>query len=160
MAADVNNGGIRLEGFDDLIGKLRAVPIALRKKTIRNALAVGGRIVRDDARKNVAVLSTPVPYRTRGLLKKSIAVRTSKAARRSGDVGVFINVKPAKGANRGARSRTDPFYWRFVEFGTQKMAARPFLKRAANKFPQALDAIQTALRKWFDKTNATGRVVP
>jgi HK97 gp10 family phage protein len=149
-----------LLGVDELTRKLREITPALRKRTLRNALAAGGRIVRDDARKNVAVLSTPVPYRTRGLLKKSLSVRTSKAARRSGDVGVFVNVKPAKGANRGAKSRVDPFYWRFVEFGTSKMSARPFLRRAANKLPQALEVIQTALRKWFDKTNATGRVVP
>lgn len=160
MAADVNTDGVRLQGFDDLIRKLREVPKALRKKTLRNALAAGGRIVRDDARKNVAVLSKPVPYRTTGLLKKSIAVRTSKSARRSGDVGVFVNIKPAKGANKGAKSRLDPFYWRFVEFGTKNMRAMPFLKRAAGKFPQALQVIQTNLRKWFDKTNASGKVQP
>lgn len=160
MAADVNTDTYRIQGFDDLIGKLRQVPVALRKKALRNALSAGGRIVRDDARKTVAVLSKPVPYRTTGLLKKSIAVRTSKAARRSGDVGVFVNIKPAKGAKKGAKSRLDPFYWRFVEFGTKKMRAMPFLGRAAKKFPQALDAIRANLRKWFDKTNASGKVTP
>ena len=185
MGADVNNGTVRLQGFDDLAAKLRAITPALRKRVLRNALAAGARLVRDDARRNVPVLSPSVraPYRTPGLLKKSLVVRTSKDARKAGDVGVFVNVRPAKGAKyktttgrvlglkvrsrslvrasqRGAKSKLDPFYWKFVHFGTRKMAGRPFLANAARQLPAALRIFEDKVSQWFAKTNATGKVQP
>lgn len=174
-----------LQGFDVLIGKLRAIAPALRKKALPLALAAGARLVRDEARRAAPSLSTASrnPYRTPGLLKRSISVRTSKVAKRAGDVGVFVNVRPAKGAKfktlttrvfglkiktsrmtratqRGAKSKTDPFYWRFVEFGTSKMAARGFLAAGAKRLPDTLGIVAKRLGAWFDKTNASGKVVP
>lgn len=172
-----------VHGIDDLKAKLLAITPALRKKVLRNALAAGARVVRDEAKRQAPVLTRHAPYRAPGTVKKAIRVRTSKVARRSGDVGVFVNVVPAKGAKfktittkvlgfkfkkriqtriseRGAKSRTDPFYWRFLEFGTRKMSARPFLKSAADKFPQALAIFQSAAIKWFDKVNSTSKVTP
>lgn len=183
MSVDVDNGVVKLQGFDALAEKLRAVPGAMRKKVIRNALAAGARPVRDVARQHAPVLSKSVPYRTAGLVRKSIVVRTSKAAKQAGDVGVFINVRPAKGAKfktingsvlglkisqrvqtraslRGARSPVDPFYWRFLEFGTAKMAARPFLRPAARQLSIALPVIQATLKRWVEKANSSGKVVP
>lgn len=163
----------QIRGFDDLAAKLRAIAPALRRRVLRNALAAGARLVRDDARRAAPVLVNPaqVPYRTPGLVRSQIVVRTSKEARRKGDVGVFVNVRPAKGAKyrngaqvrasqRGARSKNDPFYWRFLEFGTRKMAARPFLKPAAGRLPQALSIFQQQVGRWMEKTNASGRVTP
>lgn len=179
MAVD----GVHLHGFDDLIKKLRALPDALRKRVLLNALRAGARLVRDSARAATPVLQQSVPYRTSGLVRKSIVVRTSKTARQAGDVGVFVNVRPAKGAKfrtqtsrvfgqlvrtrvqtrgslRGARSPVDPFYWRFVAFGTRKMRARNFLQAGANKLQAALPVIRSALDKWIQKTNSTGKIVP
>lgn len=176
---------VKLTGFDELAKKLREIPLALRKRVLRNALAAGARVVRDQAKRNAPVLqlngSLKAPYRKPGTVRDAIRVRTSKQARQAGDVGVFINVVPAKGAKfkttttrfvglkvrnrtqtrtsqRGAQSRNDPFYWRFLEFGTKKMGARSFLRPAVNKLPQALAVIETALAKWFTKTNASGQV--
>jgi hypothetical protein len=50
-------------------------------------------------------------------VRNAISVRTSKRDRREGNVGVFVNVRPAKAGARGAKSRQDPFYWRWLEFG-------------------------------------------
>ena len=46
------------------------------------------------------------PYRAPGTVKKAIRVRTSKVATRAGDVGVFVNVRPAKGAKYSTRTRS------------------------------------------------------
>lgn len=150
----------QIRGFDALAAKLREIPKAMRKRVLRNALSAGARIVRDDARRNAPVLSAPAPYRTPGTVKKAIVVRSSKVARRAGDVGVFVNVRPAKSGARGAKSKTDPYYWRFVNFGTAKMAARPFLTKAAARLPAALTVFQEAVGKWIAKVNATGKVQP
>lgn len=167
MAVDTQE----IKGFDDLAAKLRQIPDVMRKRVLRNALAAGARLVRDSAKADAPVLQGSAPYRTPGTVKNAISVRTSKAARKLGDVGVFVNVRPAKGAiyrsgklvrtsQRGAKSKTDPYYWRFLEFGTTRMDARPFLKPAAGRLPAALAVFQTQLGKWVAKVNAAGKVQP
>lgn len=155
---------IKLEGFDELTKKLKEIPVALRKRVIRNALAAGARLVRDEAKRLAPVLSPTAalktPYRKSGTVQKAISVRTSKQDRRAGDVGVFVNVRPAKPGQRGAKSKNDPFYWRFLEFGTNKMPARSYLGKSANKLPAALAIFKDAVTKWIDKTNASGKVTP
>lgn len=153
---------VQLTGFDDLAKKLRELAPAMRKRVLRNALAAGARLVRDDAKRNAPLLqnAAKAPYRTRGTVRNAIRVRTSKQARKAGDVGVFVNVKPAKSGARGAKSKTDPFYWRWLEFGSSKMAATPFLKPATDKLPQALKLFEAQIGKWFAKIEASKKVMP
>jgi HK97 gp10 family phage protein len=160
MAGDV----VHIEGLDNLKRKLSEVPKAMRKRVLRNALAAGAREVRDVAKRNAPVLtlgtSLKAPYRKPGTVKQAIRVRTSKADRRAGDVGVFVNVRPAKAGQRGAKNPNDPFYWRFLEFGTKKMPARPFLQRATSALPKALTIFQERIAKWIQETDRSGQVNP
>ena len=160
MAGEV----VRIEGLDNLKRKLAEVPKAMRKRVLRNALAAGAREVRDVAKRNAPVLtlgtSLNAPYRKPGTVKQAIRVRTSKADRRAGDVGVFVNVRPAKAGQRGAKNPNDPFYWRFLEFGTRKMPARPFLQRATSALPKALTIFQERVAKWINETDRSGQVNP
>ena len=160
MAGEV----VRIEGLDNLKRKLAEVPKAMRKRVLRNALAAGAREVRDVAKRNAPVMtlgtSLNAPYRKPGTVKQAIRVRTSKADRRAGDVGVFVNVRPAKAGQRGAKNPNDPFYWRFLEFGTKKMQARPFLQRATSALPKALTIFQERIAKWINETDRSGQVTP
>ena len=81
-------------------------------------------------------------------------VRTSKSSGRAGNVGVFINVKPLKSAairgfkrivGKSSRNPVDPFYWRFVNFGTKKMPKRDFMSKAVEALPQALDVFKAQI---------------
>lgn len=160
MAGEV----VRIEGLDELKRKLAEVPKAMRKRVLRNALAAGAREVRDVAKRNAPVMtlgtSLKAPYRKPGTVKQAIRVRTSKADRKAGDVGVFVNVKPAKAGQRGAKSPNDPFYWRWLEFGTRKMAARPFLQQATSALPKALAIFEARIAKWINETDRSGQVNP
>lgn len=147
-------GGVPLAGFEELAKKLREIPLALRKRVLRNALAAGGRLVRDEARRIARAGfnkgTAKAPYRKVGTVVNAISVRTSKQARKDGNVGVFVNVKPLKGEKytfttmfiqRGkpvAQKRTgyrgvnkwnpdNPFYWKFQEFGWTPASKRPGL---------------------------------
>ena len=139
----------RVTGLPALKAALMAIPDKLRKRALRNALAAGARVVRDDARSRAPVLSQAdalrAPFRTPGTVKRAIVVRTSKQARRAGDVGVFVNVRPAKAGQRGAKSKADPFYWRWLEFGSSKFHGVQFLQQAAKRLPDALAVFLRAI---------------
>jgi HK97 gp10 family phage protein len=154
----------KIEGIADFTEKLRSITPAMRKRVVRNALAAGARLVRDEAKRLAPVLrpgaAISAPFRNVGTVKKAIRVRTSKADKRDGNIGVFVNVKPAKAGQRGAKNPNDPFYWRFLEFGTKKMAARPFLRPAADKLGGALKVFQDKMADWFDKAEKSGKITP
>ena len=174
----------KVMGLPDFKAALLALPDKLRRRALRNALAAGARVVRDVARVNAPVLTPEnalrAPYRKPGTVKKAIVVRTSKRDRRAGDVGVFVNVRPAKGAARGAKSSSDPFYWRWLEFGWNpagnatggrgKAGQRQrrelnrstdvkirsgfrFLQSGADRLAEALKVFTAKLRPAIDKLN-------
>lgn len=151
MAAEV-------QGIADLRAKLQEIPKALRRRVLRNALAAGARLVRDEARRAAPVLKVPTKARATGTLRKAISVRTSKDARKQGNVGVFVNVRPARSADRGAKSQRDPFYWRFLEFGTRFIQPVGFLRQGSGKLRESLQVFETQVVRWIEKVNAKGRV--
>lgn len=172
---------IRIGGLPDFRAALRGVPDKLKKRALRNALAAGARLVRDEARRSTPVLSgaavaMAAPYRKPGTVKKAISVRTSKQARRAGNVGVFVNVKPLK--RGGAKNPDDPFYWQWLEFGwtpasgprgaagkrarrsalraggARKVAGAGFLRKGATRLSAALGVFSTKLNAALVKLNA------
>lgn len=176
----------QVQGLDEFKRAAAAIPAALRKRVLRNALAAGARLVRDEARRNAPVLSLgnqmKAPYRKSGTVRDAIRVRTSKADRQAGDVGVFVNVRPLPGnkwkrssyksllgvtrtkwllvkkTERGAKNPNDPFYWRWLEFGSKFMAARPFLKPAAGRLSEALGVFENQLAKWVKSVDDKGPI--
>lgn len=155
MAGDFN---AKVQGLDELQAVLRSLPDKLRRRALRNALAAGARLVRNAAKTAAPRIRPQAPAvqrgeRRPGTLADALRVRTSKDARRAGNVGVFVNVRPAKGAQRGAKKPTDPFYWRFVEFGTKRMRPQPYLQPAGAKLPDALRAFERTLGPQVRKLN-------
>ena len=170
----------KVVGLPDLRAALQGVVPKLRVRAIRNALAAGAREVQKAARAATPVISPAAPavrrgWRKPGTVRKAISVRTSKLARRAGSVGVFVNVRPAKGARygavtvgpvfrtrvrvlkrasqRGARSPNDPFYWRWLNFGARHMRGAGFLERGAAMLPQALAVFTARLPVIIGKLN-------
>lgn len=177
---------VKLEGIEAAKAELRAVAGKLRVRALRNALAAGARLVQREAQRMAPVLKTTTyggasalrrGVRKVGTVKKAISVRTSKLARKRGDVGVFVNVRPAKSGSRGAKNPNDPFYWRWLEFGwnpgggdksragkrrrramnrqglaKQKPGAK-FLTGAAKMLPAALQVFLAKLRPAIEKLN-------
>jgi len=113
---------VEMLGFRELEQALLELPKAVAKSALRQALKKAGQPVVADAQRKVPVLT--------GELLGSLDIRStlSKRQRRgrakAGDVEMFIGPSWPKGA-----------HGHLVEFGTSKMAARPFLRPAwdANK---------------------------
>jgi HK97 gp10 family phage protein len=103
-----------------------------------------------------------VARRKPGTVRNAITVRTSKFAKQRGNVGVFIGVRPLRGSRQkklgraGANNPNDPYYWRFVEFGTSKMAAQPFLGVGARKLNEALAVFMREAVPAIEKLNKPG----
>lgn len=159
MADDIK---ATVRGLDDLKRALGDLPDKIRRQALRNALAAGARWIRDISRAAAPVLDVPTKRRKPGTVRDAIVVRTSKFARQRGDVGVFVSVRPLKGSRQkklgraGRNNPNDPFYWRFVEFGTRFMAAQPFLRRAAQQLNGAVDIILAKAGPAIDKLNKRG----
>ena len=181
MAANV----VKVEGLDELKRALREIPAQLRKRVLRDALTAGGRVVQKAMRGKApridesdrAVLKG---YRKPGTLRKAISVRLSRISSREGNVGVFVNVKPAQGAKfktttkrvlglkfktrtqtkasqRGAKSPNDPYYWRWVNFGTKNgVRAAEFVEAGAAKLNDALPVIVARIGPAIQKLNVKG----
>ena len=171
----------RVEGIPDLKEALLGIVPKLRVRALRNALTAGARLVQRAARlatpvMSAASLAVRKGYRKPGTVRKAISVRTSKVARKSGDVGVFVNVRPAKGAQfktttyrlgglvtrtkrqtaasqRGAKSPNDPFYFRFINWGTKEVRAFKFLEKGAAQLPAALQVFLAKIGPAIQKLN-------
>lgn len=162
-----------VDGAEDVKRALKELPDKLRRRMLRTALAAGARVARDAAKLAAPTLERSTSTRTTGLVRDRIKVRTSKRDRKAGDVGVFVNVQPAKGGDRGARSSKDPYYWQWLEFGRSNgmthrrlrgggkvrvrvgaIAPMRFLGAAANTLPGAgLKKIEASLGRQVQKLN-------
>lgn len=128
----------KLDGVDALRKNLAMLSKEVQLKTARTAARKAANVIRDAAKANAERIDDT---ETANSIARNIVVQASaKDFKRTGDLIFRIGVRG------GAKSRKDneknpggdTFYWRFIEFGTSKKAARPFL------LPALRDNIQSA----------------
>lgn len=157
-----------IKGLGDAMKKLRTLGPKLQKKGLGVALRKGAAIVRKDAVNRAKVFDrTGTPNK----IFKEIVTRTNaKRGRQVGGVVVQVGVKGGakqyvdnrknRRAGRVGGSYEGPgsvFYWRFLEFGTSKMAARPFMRPALeNNQQRVTDTVVASLNTEIDKLVAKG----
>lgn len=142
---------VRIEGLSELLEALKALPKELGSKgggPIKGSLFAATKIVRDEAR-----LRAPVDT---GKLQRNIVAFRDPDPRSSGVTEAYY-ITWRKGRRRGqkrrkdlatANSDKDAYYGRFVEFGTSKMPARPFLRPAFEALKdQALQKFKNELAR-------------
>lgn len=144
----------KVKGLGELRAKLAELPRRLSRQVLEKGLTTGAQPMVEEAKSRVPVLAEPDPRRRPGTVRKRIQARrvrprTGMAATvivgvRGLSAGVVRNYKIRKlrrvvskgtgaGVLRGVAASdnpNDPFYWKFLEFGTSKMQARPFLRPA------------------------------
>lgn len=146
----------KVTGLKELGQRLNALERKTKNRIAVKAMRRGGVIIRDQARANAPVLKQPVPHRRAGTLRKAISTRTK--IEKGGKVRTYIWVKglktkqilkfKGKSGKSGSYNPRDPFYWRFVEFGTSKMPAKPFMRPAFQQSKEtAAKEIITTLRE-------------
>lgn len=139
MADDIS---LNINGVNDLKRALLGIPDRLRKRVLLKPLRESAVPLRSRSKSAAPVLKKPTKYRKKGTVRRALSIRTSKIAAKEGNVGVFVGVRPLRGSRQktlgaaGAKNPNDPYYWKFLEFGTKKMTARPFLSKSASLLPQ------------------------
>lgn len=154
-----------IKGLDGVLQKMRTLSPKLQRKGLVAAVRKGANIVRDDARNRAKQFDDPA---TPEKIWKEIVVRLNgRRSRQEGGVVMQVGVRGgAKEYKDNAKNRragrvggqyegagsAGLFYWRFLEFGTSKMAARPFMRPALeSNVDKATDAIVTELNRQLDE---------
>lgn len=114
-----------VHGEKELMRKLTQLSTAMATGILEKAVLDGAEVYEEGMRRRV-------PTRT-GRLKKSITKETTKKS----PVMVTVDVGPGKGG----------FYGLFLEFGTRKMAARPFMRPAFDEDKEEVVAVVSAKLK-------------
>lgn len=143
-----------LTGLDSLLGKLDAIKQETKRKTGRAALRKAANVVRDAAKANAERIDDAATGRS---IAENVAVQwNGKRFKRTGDlafrVGVRHGSKVEKKGNPDEGASGPTPHWRFKEFGTEKMAAEPFMRPALeNNINPATDTFIREYEKGIDR---------
>ncbi|MHA3048659.1 HK97-gp10 family putative phage morphogenesis protein [Acinetobacter sp. ANC 4639] len=126
----------RFTGNLQLSNKLkRLAKPSVARRIARKAGRESMKLVRDAAKQNAKSIDDPA---TREKIWRNITIQTAKSSQNEVKIRVGIRggakgFAAASGEIQGA-GKDNPggatFYWRFLEFGTSEMAAKPFMRPA------------------------------
>ncbi len=129
----------KLEGLKETVAALKALPAQFASKNggpIRKAMVAAAKPMRDaviakvpidtgNLRANIYIYRDRNPQSIGATERFIIGVRGKKAKY----ARTRLNVRLGR-VGKNYRLAGDAFYWRFVEFGTEKQSAQPFLRPA------------------------------
>lgn len=138
-------------GLKELNEALKLLPDRIAKNVLRGAVSSGAAVIRKEAKAKAPVYTGPLSagHPPPGTLKKAVYQKQIREYSTLVKQTFFVGVRNGPKVNRKTKEKdfsADAFYWRWVEFGTSRMSARPFLRPAfeATKL-QAVDAIKDYL---------------
>ncbi|KQN56724.1 HK97-gp10 family putative phage morphogenesis protein [Erwinia sp. Leaf53] len=120
-----------LTGIDTLLGKLDVISADMKRKGGRSALRRAATIIVNKAKANAGRIDDPATGRS---IADNIALRwNGRLFKRTGDLGFRIGVMyGAVLKDHPDKEKNAPTpHWRLIEFGTEHMAAQPFMRPAA-----------------------------
>lgn len=155
-----------ITGLDPVLAKMRSVGDDMKHKGGRFALRKAAQVIRDAAKRNAEAIDDPQSptnislniserfstkrFKSTGDLEFRVGVlggarvyANTKENVRSGKAGQFYSTG-GDSNNPGG----DTFYWRFLEFGTEKMPATPFMRRSLS---DNINAVISAFVTNYDK---------
>lgn len=146
-----------ITGTEQIVRNLKLLPERIGRNAMRRAIRKGANVIRDQARINARQLDDNL---TREAIYKNIVTQGMgrKRERQSGGVGMRVGVLGGARKGRGGDSNPggDTFYWRYLEFGTSEIAARPFMRpamssQAGKAFSTTLEAMKAETDKELSK---------
>ena len=151
---------VKLNGVDALVAKLDALKYETRYKGGRFALRKAAQVIRNKARESASALDDAETGRN---IADNITEKwNNRLFKRTGDLGFRVGVQggakvTVKGNPDGGAKSPTP-HWRLLEFGTENMAARPFMRPAGEQSAQAAtDEFIRQYGKAIDRAIKKGR---
>lgn len=149
---------VKMNGVDALVKKLEALKYDVRYKGGRFALRKAAQVIRDAVKQSAQRLDDAETGRK---IADNVSEKwNGRVYKATGDLGFRVGIDQgavlSKGGNTDAGAKGPTPHWRLLEFGTEKMVAKPFFRpaaegsvqAAADEFIRQYDAaIDRALRK-------------
>lgn len=157
---------VKIDGLKELQKALEQLPKEIQGRPLRSAVSAAAKVVVDDVKSRVPVGET-------GNLKTAVYRYRSRRNSATGRETFFVGIRQGKAqykdtaynrrkgrVGKSYKTAGEAYYWRFLEFGTAKMQARPFLRpafeaqksRAVEVMKERLGkAIQTQAKKLAKK---------
>lgn len=133
-----------VQGLRELRRDLKRFPKLIRDRVLHTALKAAAMPTVNMARGLVPVKS--------GTIRSHIVVRKTKKQHRTSRAQVSVGVEGKTRKKGDKLAFDDPYYWRFIEFGTIHAPAQPFLRPAidSQKFA-SFEIFKKALKKGIDR---------
>ena len=142
-----------VQGLKELQAALKDLPDRIARNVLRGSVSAGATVIRKEAQTRAPVSTGPKRegQPPPGTLKRSVYQKQirelSNMLKQTFYVGVRKGKKYRNQGKKGNLSQ-DAYYARFVEFGTSKMPARPFMRPAFEaKKGEAVVAIKAYLER-------------
>lgn len=116
---------VRVEGLRELRANLLKLADRTQRNVLNRAVNAGARVIRDEAK-----MRAPVDT---GRLEENIITAKRRSPKGQSTYVVAVRGITPKGNSDNTLKTDDPknaYYSRFVEFGTSKMSAQPFMAPA------------------------------
>jgi HK97 gp10 family phage protein len=147
----LDNVELKIGGLKELEKKLLNLGPELARKGLRSAVAAGAKVIKNAVlarapEESGALKANVYAYRVRNL--SNYSMQTYHVGVRGGVARYANTAKNRREGIAGKEYKADgeTFYWKFHEFGTEKMAARPFIVPAFEETKyRAAEAIKAKL---------------
>lgn len=142
----------KIEGLDSLLGKLESITYDVKRRGGRSALRKAAMVIVNKAKDGARRIDDPGTGRS---IVDNIALRwNGRLFRRTGDLGFRVGVLKGAVLKDGGDTRPNSPtpHWRLLEFGTEKMRAQPFMRRAlAENISEITNTFVTEYEKEIDR---------
>ena len=142
-----------VQGLRELQGALKELPVAIARNVLRGSVNAGATVIKKEAAARAPMSTGPARsgQSPPGTLKRSVYQKQIRELSNMLKQTFYVGVRKGKQyRNQGKKGNLsqDAFYARFVEFGTVKMPARPFMRPAFEaKKGEAVAAIKAYLER-------------